>query len=78
MSNNEKKQTFEESFARLEQIVKALEGGNLSLDDSLSAFEEGVRLVNHCNAQLTEAEQRVKILVSGPGGTLEKADFKAN
>lgn len=78
MSNSEKNQTFEESFARLEQIVKALESGNLSLDDSLSAFEEGVRLVNKCNTQLTEAEQKVKILVSGPDGTLEKADFKAN
>lgn len=78
MSKNEKEQSFEESFARLEQIVKALENGNLSLDDSLSAFEEGVRLVNKCNAQLTEAEQRVKILVSGPDGSLEKADFKPN
>lgn len=77
MSKIEKDQTFEESFARLEQIVKALESGNLSLDDSLKAFEEGVGLVNKCNTQLSEAEQRVKILVSGPDGTLEKTDFKA-
>lgn len=77
MSKIEKEQTFEESFARLEQIVKSLESGNLSLDDSLKAFEEGVGLVNKCNAQLSEAEQRVKILVAGPDGSLEKNDFKA-
>ena len=78
MSNIKNEPTFEESFARLEQIVKALENGNLSLDDSLKAFEEGVSLVNKCNSILNEAEQKVKILVAGPDGTLEKTDFKPN
>ena len=47
-------------------------------DDSLKAFEEGVSLVNKCNSILNEAEQKVKILVAGPDGTLEKTDFKPN
>lgn len=61
----EEKQTFESALARLEEIVHALEQGNIPLEDSLKAFEEGIRLVRFCNGKLENAEQTVKILLDG-------------
>ncbi len=49
----EDKMKFEDAMKRLEEIVRFLEGGNADLDSSLSAFEEGVRLVKFCNSELT-------------------------
>lgn len=57
--------TFEAALARLEEIVRALDGGSAPLDESLSLFEEGVRLVKLCSGKLDDAEQRVKILIGG-------------
>ena len=54
---------FEESMKRLEEIVKNLESGELSLEDSLKIFEEGMALVSTCSKKLEEAEQRVTLLV---------------
>ena len=51
--------TFEKAMARLEQIVAALEGGKVSLDDSLKLFEEGTRLTAYCSKLLQEAEQKI-------------------
>lgn len=51
--------TFEEAMTRLEEIVSALEGGNLSLEDSLKLFEEGTNLAKFCNATLEKAEQKI-------------------
>ena len=70
-----KELTFEEAMARLEEIVSLLENGKSPLDESLSAFEEGVALINLCNTKLTEAEQRVRVLVAGEGGELTEAPF---
>ncbi len=56
--------SFEEALARLEEIVRALDGGNAPLDMSLSLFEEGVRLVKLCTGKLDTAEQRVKLLTA--------------
>ena len=67
---------FEEAMARLEQIVRALEGGNVPLDESLTLYEEGVRLVKLCSSRLEIAEKRIKILVDGGNGTLVEQDFK--
>lgn len=67
---------FEEAMARLEQIVRALEGGNVPLDESLTLYEEGVRLVKLCSSRLENAEKRIKILVDGGNGTLVEQDFK--
>ena len=50
--------TFEAAMTRLEEIVRALEGGNAPLDTSLALFEEGVSLVKFCNQKLDAAEQR--------------------
>jgi exodeoxyribonuclease VII small subunit len=55
--------SFEKKIGRLEEIVKKMEGGELSLDDSLKLFEEGVKLSRECNTELSEAEQKVKLLV---------------
>ena len=64
-------------MTRLEEIVRALEGGNAPLDTSLALFEEGVSLVKFCNQKLDAAEQKVKILQRGEDGTLTETDMKA-
>ncbi len=64
--------SFEEAFTRLEETVRRLEAGNLSLEESIALFEEGMRLAQVCNARLDEAELRVSQLVADPAGyTLE-------
>ncbi len=68
--------TFESAMARLEEIVRMLEGGSAPLDKSLTMFEEGVALVKFCNSQLDQAEQKVKILTATPDGTLVENDMK--
>ena len=68
---------FENAIARLEQIVRALETGSAPLDDALSLFEEGVRLVKLCNDKLTDAESRIKLLLQTPDGMTE-TDFAKN
>ena len=67
--------TFESAIARLEEIVRALEAGSEALDTSLALFEEGIALVKLCNSKLDTAEQKIKILVGTPDGSLEEKDF---
>lgn len=55
---------FEKKLKRLEDIVEKMESGDLSLDDSLKLFEEGVKLSRDCQGQLTAAEEKVKVLLS--------------
>lgn len=55
---------FEKKLSRLEEIVSKMERGDLSLEDSLKMFEEGVKLSGECNTQLAQAEQKVKLLVN--------------
>ena len=54
---------FEKAMERLEEIVENLEGGELSLEDSLKAFEEGMKLAGFCSHKLEEAEKKVTLLV---------------
>ncbi len=54
--------TFEESVARLEEIVHELEAGSVGLDESLKLYEEGISLVRVCNQKLDAAEQKIKVL----------------
>ncbi len=54
--------TFEESVARLEEIVRELEAGSVGLDESLKLYEEGISLVRACNKKLDAAEQKIKLL----------------
>ena len=67
----EKKNTFEESLTRLEEIVKALENGNAPLGDSLKLFEEGVALVRACSEELDAAEKKIIELTSGENNDAE-------
>lgn len=55
---------FEKKLKRLEDIVEKMESGDLSLDDSMKLFEEGVKMSRECQAQLTVAEEKVKLLLS--------------
>ena len=59
---------FEKALSRLETIVTALEGGELSLDESLRIFEEGVKLSKTCLKMLDDAERKVEILVQDKDG----------
>ena len=69
---------FEKNLKRLEEIVHKMEDGDLPLEDSLKLFEEGVQLSRDCNTKLTEAEQKVKILLSiDPKGEPVMEDFQA-
>jgi exodeoxyribonuclease VII small subunit len=59
---------FEDCLARLEQIVGALEAGNLPLEESLKVFEEGIALARHCSRYLDDAERRIEMLVKDESG----------
>ena len=67
--------TFEAALARLEEIVRQLEGGDAPLDASLALYAEGVALVRLCNSRLDHAQQRVKILTLGEDGTMQEQDM---
>ena len=58
---------FEESLASLEAIVSSMEDGELSLEESLQAFEKGIRLTRECQSALQKAEQKVQVLMSENG-----------
>jgi exodeoxyribonuclease VII small subunit len=69
---------FEKRLNRLEEIVEKMETGELSLEDSLKLFEEGVKLSRECNTQLSEAEQKVKLLLGiDDDGNAVTSDFVA-
>lgn len=69
MAKKDKK--FEEALEELEKVVERLESGELSLEDSLAAFEEGVKLVRFCNQKLTEVERKIELLVKDKEGKLQ-------
>ena len=71
----EKKPTFEQAMARLEEIVTGLEKGDLPLDESLSLYEEGAKLMKQCNALLDKAEQKVMKLRVSDTGEVNAAPF---
>jgi exodeoxyribonuclease VII small subunit len=71
-----KKPEFERSLARLEEIVRKLENTNLSLDEAMKFFEEGVVLSRDCQKQLEQAEGRVEILMKKAGGDLAVEPFE--
>lgn len=64
----EKKLTFEASLKELEKIVRRLEDGDASLEDSLKLFEDGVRLARECQERLNQAERRIEILLKDENG----------
>ena len=66
----QKSQKFEEAFEDLEKVVERLESGELSLEESLAAFENGVRLIKFCNQKLTDVEKKIELLVKDKDGKL--------
>ncbi len=66
---------FEEALKKLENIVEGLEGGNLSLDEAVKKYEEGMKLARICTKKLEEAERKVEVLVKSEGGKKEKKPF---
>jgi len=67
---------FEEALLRLEKIVEELEGGDLTLDESLARYEEGVKTLRQCYEILRTAEKKVEMLVQGEDGTLKTVPFE--
>ncbi len=75
MTNSTPPDNYEENFAHLKQIVERLEREKLGLEESLSLFEEGMKLANLCDHQLLEVEERVRVLVSGNETLTPRADI---
>lgn len=67
---------FENALKRLEEVVCRLEGGELPLEESLKAFEEGMKLAAFCSARLDEAEKRVELLLKNRNGSFSREQFK--
>ncbi|MCG0274986.1 MAG: exodeoxyribonuclease VII small subunit [Thermosediminibacteraceae bacterium] len=67
---------YEDALARLEEIIEKLEMGNLSLEESLTLFEEGIKLTKICTKILDEAEGRVQVLIKDLNGELDFMDLK--
>jgi exodeoxyribonuclease VII small subunit len=67
--------TFEEKLTSLEAVVERLERGDLSLDESVKLFEEGVRLSNACKQELELAEGRIDLLAETPGQQMEAKEL---
>ncbi len=76
MAKKETKTSFEHSLNRLEKIVEALEEGEVSLDESLKMFEEGIQLSKECMETLTKAEIRIKQLTKDINGKIQLTDFE--
>ena len=72
---NHDRKTFEENLQRLEQIVRAMERGDVALEESLNLFKEGTDLVRLCAQKLDEAELQVKKVMCAPDGTPVLEDF---
>ena len=66
---SKKKQSFEESMIRLEQIVRAMERGDVALEESLKLFQEGTELVRSCQKLLDDAQMQVKMIMTAPDGS---------
>jgi len=72
---NRKNATFEESIQRLEQIVRAMERGDVSLEESLKLFQEGTELVRSCNKLLDDAQLQVKKIMTAADGKPVEEEF---
>ncbi len=69
---------FEEALKKLEKIVLDLEGGSLSLSDSLKRYEEGIKLAKDCAKKLEAAQKKVELLTKTSDGKFKLKDFEDN
>ncbi len=67
--------SFEEALGELKVIIEKLEGGNLSLEESLTLFAKGTQLINLCYKKLNEVEKRIEILVESANGEVLQKEF---
>ena len=67
--------TFEEAMIKLEEIVRLLESGSLTLDESIEKYEDALKYVKICNEILEKAEQKVKILTESADGSISDRPF---
>ena len=67
---------FEEHLTQLETVVERLEKGDLTLDESVRLFEEGMKLSQACKKELEQAEGRIQVLVEGRGGKMQVAEME--
>ena len=72
---NQKNHTFEENMQRLEQIVRAMERGDVALEESLKLFQEGTELVRSCSKLLNDAQLQVKKIMTSADGSPVEVDF---
>ena len=70
------KKNFEKALADLENIVQRLDENDLSLDESLSLFEEGIKLSRFCSQKLDSVEDKIEILLRDDEGDLKKEPFE--
>lgn len=77
MAEKKKEICFEENLKELEEIVKKLEGGDVSLDEMLELFEQGIARTKECTNQLKNAEQKINILIKNNDGEIEEKPFDA-
>ena len=70
-----KTKTFEEKMQRLEEIVRAMERGDVALEESLKLFQEGTELVQSCGKQLEEAKMQVTKITTGADGAPQEEPF---
>ena len=73
----EKTENFEEMMESLENIAKELESGNLSLDESVKKFEEGMEISKKCSKILENAEKKISILIKDSEGKIIEENFQA-
>lgn len=75
MAEKTEKLDFEKALGNLEQVVEAIESGNLTLEQALKQYEDGVRLIRLCQGKLTDAEKKIEILTRDLDGSLKKEVF---
>jgi exodeoxyribonuclease VII small subunit len=73
---NQQSKSFEENMQRLEQIVRAMERGDVALEESLKLFQEGTELVRSCGKLLDDAELQVKMVMTDETGMPVMEDFR--
>ncbi len=75
-TKKEKQENFEDELKKLEEISTKLERGNISLEEAITDFEEGIKLAKNCNLKLEEAEQRINILIQDENGKMKEEKFE--
>ena len=78
MSVDPKEVPFEAALKKLEGVVEKLENGDLSLEEALKQYEEGVRMADICSKRLTEAERKVEVLMKTSPGKFKAVPFEEN